>query len=863
MKITGVFIRINVPYIKLRASKDQLSQLTLPVSNKEVLAVLKAFHRKRTSPGLDGIPYGYYIEHQEILVPILVKLANTMMDTGRLPYSMEKVLIKVLPKAGKDPLYVSNYRPIALLNTNLKIISSVINNRLLPVASDMIGTSQVGFLPNRKMDSLILDMMTITNHYNSKYSPLVFNKSQVVKKEMRANESAKRDIMISVDYQKAFDSVSHGYIEKVLKKIGMPDGMVKILMAITTQQIGYLFINNQVGEAIQLKSGVRQGNPASPTIFVMVLEPLLSQIRKNLNGISLNSFFNRHTITTLAYADDIVVLISGAADAKKFQRLIKGFSTASGLVLNDSKTKVFLLSPKSNWNNNNFDKVYGKLLPYDHIHISDTDDVYLGIPYNGVDWKALGEKLAHNIRFPLIQNLPLRVRSISIGIYVLSKIYFRDVFFPIPDATMTQVKKEIDKQMHGVAYERLVIPARYGGFSLQDIPLQVLGKRAKMIYLLFFDTEMASFAILREKLQFLALEITLLLNLNQYNQFESCLSSLHSGSNYIIHTFSWFNFLDGKFINYINSYKDEAYSPINKIFTIPQSSITLTEFFSTILPHAAFNPKRYLQFMDVKTSKFFTPTQLSWFAAWEEVTYSPSVSTDLDFVSKKRSEIYHYCHKDLTAAQRSLKLNIRDIEGEIPTLESFKHFNKKLKKAQHQVQSRFPAYAPRLQDNEAGREQWETFWYKHYKHQITAPGSLEPLQLFNLGLFDHKYHFNSSTTPDEAPRLRLPFCSLCQQEDQPETVVHLFQDCIISKALWHLATTFTHQNTIEELVAPWDGDKTKMLQLSNYIGLIWYLRTKRRRTLSPPTTDLAKIEQEAARYLKLKRSPIHYYDDVS
>ncbi|CCH43857.1 hypothetical protein BN7_3411 [Wickerhamomyces ciferrii] len=218
--------------------------------------------------------------------------------------------------------------------------------------------------------------------------------------------------------------------------------------------------------------------------------------------------------------------------------------------------------------------------------------------------------------------------------------------------------------------------------------------------------------------------------------------------------------------------------------------------------------------------------------------------------------------EDLTDALINLNQNVRDINGEILSYESFKHFNKNLKFKENSIKERYPIYAGedflQLQDSLVGKERWAMFWYKVYKFQTSSLGSLEALQMFNLGLRDHKFIFPVELIP-EFPRLRLPFCSLCQELDVTEDIIHLFQDCPISKQVWEVLSTDNRSPLISSLVAPHLANKQQLLLLSKFIGIVWALRQSRRRVREVPSISPQHILAEVTRFLKTENQMVRTY----
>ena len=85
-----------------------------------------------------------------------------------------------------------------------------------------------------------------------------------------------------------------------------------------------------------LERGARQGDPVSPYLFVAALEPLLRTLGAECEGIKTKGGVMTHT----SYADDLLPICGGVADAKKALSIVQEFGKASGLVINKDKCKV-------------------------------------------------------------------------------------------------------------------------------------------------------------------------------------------------------------------------------------------------------------------------------------------------------------------------------------------------------------------------------------------------------------------------------------------------------------------------------------------------------------------------------------------
>ena len=94
------------------------------------------------SSGLDGLPYEVYLRLPHMFVLLLTDMFNHWFAQGAIPGSVTNGVITLLKKGGRHVWGGDNYRPITLLNTELKILARVLANRLQLVISDLIGPEQ-------------------------------------------------------------------------------------------------------------------------------------------------------------------------------------------------------------------------------------------------------------------------------------------------------------------------------------------------------------------------------------------------------------------------------------------------------------------------------------------------------------------------------------------------------------------------------------------------------------------------------------------------------------------------------------------------------------------------------------------------
>ena len=111
----------------------------------ECLVAVKSMANGKT-PGSDGLPKEFYLSFWDLLKEDFVEMANYCFSVELMPESMRQALISLL-FTKEDPELLKNWRPISLLNTDYKIITKVLVNRVKPVMPMIIHPDQCCSVP--------------------------------------------------------------------------------------------------------------------------------------------------------------------------------------------------------------------------------------------------------------------------------------------------------------------------------------------------------------------------------------------------------------------------------------------------------------------------------------------------------------------------------------------------------------------------------------------------------------------------------------------------------------------------------------------------------------------------------------------
>ena len=378
--------------------------------------------------------------------------------------------IVLIPKK-MDAKKISDFRPISLTSSIAKILSKLLANRLSSCLSSIISKNQSAFIKKRSI------------HDNFLYTQILIRELYRLKRP---------SLFLKLDITKAFDTINWSYLLELLEVMGFGPKWRFWVTALLSTTSSSVLLNGAQGRKFFHKAGLRQGDPLSPMLFIIALEPLQALLALAEQESQLEPIHHSAAkIRVSLYADDAAVFLNPVKeDVKMALQILEVFGQASGLQVNLEKSAVYPIRCE-NLNMEEFLQPLG-------CQVSSFPCKYLGLPLSErrlkrVDIQPLFDKVAAKLpawKGKLI-NRAGRLKLVN-AVLTAVPIYFLTVF-----SLKKWAIKKLDKIRRSflwkgtedangghslVTWRKASIPKHLGGAGILDLELLSRALRIRWLW---------------------------------------------------------------------------------------------------------------------------------------------------------------------------------------------------------------------------------------------------------------------------------------------------------------------------------------------------------------------------------------------
>lgn len=410
------------------------------------------------SPGPDGFGSGFFRSTWEITGNVVTQAAKEFCKTGKLLKQFNTTLISLIPKK-ENPVNAGEYRPISCCNSFYKCITKVLSNRMSKILPEIVNENQGAFVQGRLLMHNVLLTQELIRLYRRK--------------------TVKPSCILKVDLRKAYDTISWQFIKDALQEFQFPARFGEwIWQCISTCTFTLNLNGNGVG-FFQGKRGIRQGDPISPLIFVLVMEYLTRLFKEEVDkgNLKFHHLCEKEEVVSLCFADDLILLCEANTETvQRIKEKLDEFGQTTGLIANVSKSQVICVGVTEQ-QKNRIKQIVG--YEYGQFPLK-----YLGFPVQPGKWgqgecHQLVDRIACRIKSRSARHLSYAGRAqLRNSVLLQMHTFWASVFIILPKSVIVEVTRICRDFLWGtktsgravalVAWQEVCKPRRSGGLGIHN-----------------------------------------------------------------------------------------------------------------------------------------------------------------------------------------------------------------------------------------------------------------------------------------------------------------------------------------------------------------------------------------------------------
>jgi hypothetical protein len=297
-----------------------LQTLGDPFSEEEVKSAIFTMPCDK-APGPDGFTFAFFKRSWDTIKADIMEVVHAFgtMHADNFHWLNSANIVLIPKKEGAD--VITDYRPISLIHSIAKIIAKMLALRLSPHMDDLVSNAQSAFIKKRSIHDNFLYVKNYATRLHKNRTPA---------------------LLFKLDIRKAFDSVRWEYIVDLLQRRGFPSTFRNWVVALLKTSTSRVLLNGIAGDPIGHGRGLRQGDPLSPLLFVLAIDPLSQILDIATDHGLLHKLRGRGArVRTSLYADDAAVFVAPIKeDIQNLASILQRFGEVTGLCTNFQKSSV-------------------------------------------------------------------------------------------------------------------------------------------------------------------------------------------------------------------------------------------------------------------------------------------------------------------------------------------------------------------------------------------------------------------------------------------------------------------------------------------------------------------------------------------
>ncbi|PNX99600.1 ribonuclease H [Trifolium pratense] len=312
--------------IQPKITQEDNDFLMASFNKEELRQALFQMHPDK-SPGPDGFNLAFYQRFWAMCGDDIFSAMNGWLTRGYFSATLIDTNIWLIPKCD-NPTSMKDLRPISLCNVLYKMISKLLANKLKRCLGKCVSEEQPTFLERRS----IIDNALVA--------------IEVLHAMKRKTRGWRGDLALKIDISKAYDRVDWGFLRGVLTKLGFDERWIRWMMLCVSSVNYSVLVNFDRVGPISPGRGLRQGDPLSPYLFILVAEGLSTLIHQAVARGEIHEIKicrGAPLVSHLLFADDCFLFCRAEAnEARCLLDILCIYAEAFGQQINLSKSEVYM-----------------------------------------------------------------------------------------------------------------------------------------------------------------------------------------------------------------------------------------------------------------------------------------------------------------------------------------------------------------------------------------------------------------------------------------------------------------------------------------------------------------------------------------